>query len=194
MMGRKVPVVAVNNSGCVAGYYSSIAEAARTNGFSESSIHHAITSGGISYRLKWMKEEDYRRMWEEGRTDELKYSCRRINSERARRSWSCASESRRAERAANISRSKQRLVREHPEVMDKTRKAHMQPVMCVSTGECFESIKAFADKYGLNRISVTVAIRNGHRTGGFVVKKITKEEYEVYQKGRHQEEDWRNPA
>lgn len=188
-MGRKVPVVAVNNSGGVAGYYSSIAEAARVNGFSESAIHHAIASGGTSYRLRWMKEEDYRKIWEEGRTDELEYSCRRINSERARRSWSCASESRRAEWAANISRSKQRLVREHPEVMNKIIKAHMQPVMCVSTGECFESIKAFADKYGLNRISVTVAIRNGHRTGGFVVKKITKEEYEVYNKKRNQEED-----
>lgn len=193
-MGRKVPVVAVNNSGGVAGYYSSIAEAARVNGFSESSIHHAIASGGTSYRLKWMKEEDYRKIWEEGRTDELKYSYKQMNSDRARRSWSSASSKKRSERIANISKSRKKLVSEHPEVMAEAIKAHKQPVMCVSTGECFDSIKAFADRYGLNRISVTVAIRNGHRTGGLIVNKITKEEYEIYQKGRHQEEDWRNPA
>lgn len=189
MMGRKVPVVAVNNSGGVAGYYSSIAEAARINGFSESSIHHAITSGGTSYRLKWMKEEDYRSLWEEGRTDELKYSYRQMKSERARKGWSSTSGKDRSERIAKISRSRKKLVRERPEVMDKAVKAHRKPVMCVSTGECFDSIKAFADRYGLNRISVTVAIRNGHRTGGLIVKKITREDYEVYNKRRNQEED-----
>lgn len=189
MMGRKVPVVAVNNSGGVAGYYSSIAEAARVNGFSESAIHHAIASGGTSYRLRWMKEDDYRSIWEEGRTDELKYSYRQMNSDRVRRSWSSASSSKRSERSANISISRKKLVSEHPEVMAEAIKAHKQPVMCVSTGECFDSIKAFADRYGLNRISVTVAIRNGHRTGGLIVKKITREEYEVYNKKRNQEED-----
>ena len=193
-MGRKVPVVAVNNNGGVAGYYSSIAEAARINGFSETAIHHAITSGGTSHRLKWMKEEDYRKVWQEGRTDELKYSYRQMKSDRIRKGWNGVSEKRRSERVANIRRSKQRLVREHPEVMDNAVKAHRQPVMCVSTGECFDSIKAFADKYGLNRISVTGAIRNGHRPGGFVVRKITKEDYEIYNQKRNQEEDWRNPA
>lgn len=193
-MGRKVPVVAINNSGGVAGYYSSIAEAARVNGFSESPIHHAITSGGTSYRLKWMKEEDYRKIWEEGRTDELKFSYRQMKSERVRRGWSSASSKKRSERNANISKSRKKLVSDHPEVMAEAIKAHKQPVMCVSTGECFDSIKAFADRYGLNRISVTVAIRNGHRTGGLIVKKITREDYEVYNQKQNQGKDSGNPA
>lgn len=194
MVGKKVPVVAVSNSGGVAGYYESIAEAARINGFSESSIHHAITSGGTSYRLKWMREEDYRSLWEEGRTEELKYSYRQMESERIRKGWSSVSGKKRAERAANISRSRRKLVREHPEVMEKALKAHRQPVMCVSTGECFDSVKAFADAYGLNRISVSVALRKGHRTGGLTVMKITREDYEVYDQRRNQGKDSGNTA
>lgn len=190
MMGRKVPVVALKNNGDVAGYYTSIAEAARINGFSETGIHHAITSGGTSHRLKWMRESDYRKIWEERRTDELKYSYKQIKSDRARRSWSNASAEKRARRASNISKSRRKLVKERPEVMLEAIKAHRQPVLCVSTGECFESIKSFSDTYGLNRVSTTGAIRNGHRPGGMIVKKITKEEYEEYcNKKRNKEND-----
>lgn len=186
---RTKPIVAVGRNGEVLSYYESIAEAARMNGFSESAISYAISRGGTSHHIKWMKESDYREMWMNGRTDELSYSYRQMNSDRVRKGWQNASKEKRASRMANISMARKKLVKEHPEVMSATIKSHLQPILCISTGECFESIKAFAEKYGLNRVSATCNIQKGYKVRGLVAKKITKEEYEEYNKRRNQEKD-----
>ena len=46
-----------------------------------------------------------------------------------------------------------------------------------------------ADAYGFRRDSATSSIRNGYKVHGLIVKKITKEEYETYNKKRNQEND-----
>ena len=193
-MGRAQPIVAISQKGEILAYYESIAEAARMNGFSESSISNAISNGGTSYRVKWMKEADYRDVWMKGNTEELKYSYKEIKSERIRKGWRNSSPESRARRGANISKSKKRSVQEHPESMEKARRARMQPVFCVSTGAYFDSIKSFAEAYGLNRITTTGLIWKGYRVHGMIVKKITKEEYEDYNKRRNQEKDCSDPA
>lgn len=188
-MGRAQPIVAISQKGEILAYYDSIAEAARMNGFSGSSISNAISCGGTSYRVRWMKEAEYRNIWMEGKTGELKYSYKEMRSDRIRKGWRNSSSESRARRSANISKSKKKFVQEHPESMEKARKSHMQPVFCISTGEYFDSIKSFAEAYGLNRRTVTGNIWKGYRVHGMIVKKITKEEYEDYNKRRNQEKD-----
>lgn len=159
------------------------------NGFSESSISNAISCGGTSYRVRWMKEADYRDIWMNGKTDDLKYSYKGMKSDRIRKGWRNLSPEHRERRKANISKSRKKFVAEHPESMENTRKAHLQPVFCISTGEYFDSIKSFAEAYGLNIRTVTGNIWKGYRVHGMIVKKITKEEYENYNKRRNQEKD-----
>lgn len=188
-MSRKKGVVAIGRDGEILSYYESIAEAARMNGFSESAISHAVSSGGLSHRIRWMDEQSYRDIWMKGKTDTLKYSYKQINSERVRKGWMSVSAEKRNGRKANIRKSKKKLMSERPEVMEAAIRSHFQPVLCISTGECFESIKAFADAYGFRRDSATSSIRNGYKVHGLIVKKITKEEYETYNKKRNQEND-----
>lgn len=173
-MGRKVGIIAVGRNGEALSYYESIAEAARMNGISDTAIHHAMTSGGMCHGIRWMREPEFREMWMQGRTSELEYSPGQIRSDVIRKIWEAMPKERRIQRCRNISEAKKRLVKSNPECMEAARKAHIRPVICITTGERFESIVAFARKYGLNRGTVTNNLRNGYRTNGMIIQYLDK--------------------
>ena len=192
-MAEAKAVVAVNSKGNIAGAYKSISEAARINGFDRSAIGHAISTGCLSYKLRWMLEPDYRKLWFEGRTSELCYSFRQVAAEIGKKRWSNASEEARKRWRKSLSEAAKRKLKEHPEMLEKMNKAFCKPVLCITTDEVFESASAFARAYGSNPMVVSHNIRNGHKVWGkYAVKYITKEEYE--DAIRNQEKDSRNPA
>ena len=68
------PVVAVNPNGTVAGYFSSIKEAAVKSGRGRHAISLSCRKGSICKGFKWYYEKDFRKLYKEQRMDELKFS------------------------------------------------------------------------------------------------------------------------
>ena len=169
-MARKVGVIAIGRDGEAMSYYESIAEAARINGLSDTAIHHAMTSGGMCHGIRWMREPEFREMWMQGRTSELGYSPKQIRSDVIRKTWESMTAERRRQRCRNISAARKQSVKRNPKCMEAARKSHMRPVICVTTGEKFESIVALAAKYGLNRGTVTNNLRSGYKSKGMIIK------------------------
>ena len=172
IMSRKVGIIAVGRNGEALSYYESIAEAARMNGLSDTAIHHAMTSGGTCHDIRWVREPEYREMWMQGRISELEYSPEQKRSDGIRKIWEAMPEERRKQRCRNISAARKQSVKRNPECMEAARRSHMRPVICVTTGERFESIVALAAKYGLNRGTVTNNLRSGYRTNGMIIKYV----------------------
>lgn len=192
-MAEAKAVVAVNSKGNIAGAYKSISEAARINGFDGSGISHAISRGYTYKKLKWMLESEYRKLWFEGRTSELCYTLHERASNRVRKRWANASEESLKRWRKNMSESAKRKNREHPEVYEKVRIAHCKPVLCITTGEVFESAAACDRAFHVHPNITSQAIRRGYKIWSkYAVKYITKEEYE--DAIRNQEKDSRNPA
>lgn len=178
-MAKMKAVIAVNSKGEVAGSYESMSEAARINGFNASGISHALSKGYTYKKFRWILESEYRKLWFEGSTANLCYSIRDRSSERVRKRWANASAEDKMRWRNKMSESAKRRIREIPGVMESVRKAHCKPVLCITTGEVFESAADFARKHAAHPNVVTMAANRGYKVWGkWIVKYITKEEYE----------------
>ena len=182
----KVPIVAVNGNGEVLGYYESISNAAQVCGIYRRLITESLRTGKLCNGVKWIRETEYRQLWFEGRTGELSFSRKQIRSDIAVRTWKNLTDEQRESRSRNLSKSRKKLVQERPEVMEPSRESHRKPTLCINTGECFRSAIDLARAYGLNPSSVRTCISRGLRNKGYIIKYITKEEYD---QRRNKEED-----
>lgn len=172
MAGRKRPIVSVDEQGEIVSYYESTSEAAKLLGMHLANLHRAVRKGTICKGRKWMYEAEYREYWMQGRTGELAYSEHEIRSQRAVRSWSRLSPERRKEMGRLISKG----LRVSPKVRQFDGKSAWsvtsQPVMCVNTGERFDSIKKCAKGLGISAAGIQKALKEGHRIKGFVITHI----------------------
>lgn len=184
----KVPVVAVNEKGEAVGYYESVSEAAQINGIYRRLVTESLRTGKPYKGFKWIREEEYRKLWFEGRTLELSFSCEKMRSEVAFKRWRNLTQQQRESRRKNLSEARKKLQQQRPEVMEPTRDAHRQPALCINTGECFRSVVELANAYGLNPSSVRACVSRGHKNKGYVIKYITKEEYEHLKKQKTEEQ------
>lgn len=175
----KVPIVAVSEKGDAVGYYESVSEAARTNRIFRRLITESLRTGKPYKGFKWMRESEYRDLWFEGRTDELSFSCKEMRSEEAVRRWKNLTKEQRESRRRNMSEARKRLAQERPDIMEPSREAHRQPVLCINTGECFNSIVEMAKAYGLNPASVRSSAARGYGNKGYIIKRISKEEFKL---------------
>lgn len=150
--------------------YDNVQEAARINRSSPNNIWLAINKGTFHHKHKWMWEEDYRKFWFEGRTDELRNSFKEFRSKVAKEVHQNMSEDRKEQWKKNLSESKKRRNEAMPE--------HKNPLLCVTTGEVFPSQAHLARILGVTASAVSHAARTGYKVGGKAVVRITKEEYE----------------
>ena len=69
------------------------------------------------------------------------------------------------------SREKMRLAKlgkpQNQETKEKRSKSQWKPVICVETGEIFESVKAATAHFGLKKDRISSAIRKGRKVNGF---------------------------
>lgn len=177
-----MPVVAVNGKGEAVGYYESVSEAAQTNGIYRRLVTESLRTGKPYKGFRWMRESEYRDLWFKGRTSELSFSCKAMRSEVAVRRWQNLTPQQRESRRMNLSKARKKLQKQRPDIMEPVREAHRQPALCVNTGECFRSVKELAVAYGLNPSSVRACASRGHKNKGYVIKYISKEEYELLKK------------
>lgn len=184
---QKVPIVSVDEKGEVFGYYDSVSDAARLSGICRRYITESLRIGRPRKGYKWMRESEYRKLWFEGRTDELSFSYRQMRFDAKVKAWRNLTEEQRKIRSRRLSESRKRLARERPEVMEPSRESHRQPTLCVNTGECFKSVVDLSKAYGFKPSSVRTCVSRGLRHKGCIIKYITKEEYEEYNKRRNQE-------
>lgn len=190
---QKVPIVSVDEKGDIYGYYESVSEAAQLSGINRRYITDSLRIGRPRKGYRWVRESEYRKLWFEGRTDELSFSYKQMRFDAKVKAWRGLTEEQRKNRSRRLSESRKRIVKERPEIMEPSREAHRRPVLCINTGECFRSVVELGRTYGLNPSSVRSCISRGQRNKGYIVKYITKEEYEEYNKNRNQEKDRRNP-
>ena len=66
-------IVAVNTDGSMAGCFDSIKVAHEKYGLTRHLLTKACKTGNLYRGIKWMFEDEYRHLWEQGKTDMLKY-------------------------------------------------------------------------------------------------------------------------
>ena len=170
--------MAVDRNGQVISYYESITEAARINGSRHANISRSVINRTLHKGVLWLYEKDYRKLWFEGRLEELHYSVKNIRSESARKGWKNRTKEQREEHREACRRKRLEYLSRHKPVTEQAWLKRCKPILCISTGEVYESASAFARMLGVDHSAVTYAIRNGRKTKGMIVKYITKEEYE----------------
>ena len=163
-------IVAINGKGEIVSGYDNVQEAARINHSHPNNIWLAIQKGTFHHKHKWMWEEDYRTLWFEGRTDELRHSFKEFRSRTVKKGRQSMSKDRKEQWKKNLSESKKRRNEPMPE--------HKSPLLCVTTGEVFPSQVHLARILGVAASAVSHAVRTGYKVKGMAVVKITKEEYE----------------
>lgn len=73
-VGSNRPVVAVNPNGTVAGFFGSIKLAASISKVDRNSITDSCLRGAICRGLRFYYEKDFRKIYEEQRLDDLKFT------------------------------------------------------------------------------------------------------------------------
>lgn len=168
MQKKGKPVVAVNSKGEVVGAYRNVQEAARVNSSQQNNIYKAISQKTYHKKVMWMWEEEYRTYWMEGRTDELRHSYREWKRDMMLKHFRDKPQGELETWKKNISASRKEYVKTHPDSMPCRRKK----LLCVTTGEIYQSAVEFARKHDTVPSNVSHAARTGHRVKGMVVKFI----------------------
>ena len=168
-MSNLKPVVAINQKGEAIAYYESAMEASRVNGIHVSNLYYAISNGTPCHRFRWMHEKNYRELWMNDRTDELRFSNKELHAERTRKQWENMSEERKKERCRRISERKKEMYQKGIISRNVGAEVRSRPLICYNTGEEYPSVAAFARAIGTQSTYVSKAIRRGKRVKGFVV-------------------------
>ena len=156
-------VVAVSPSGEIAGSFDSITLAAQTVGTTVHYLWRSIKQQTFCHKLRWMYEEEYREYWMKGRTSELAYNREQLRKDHIREALNNLPKEVKERRARKISLYRKQLFKEGPDYHLKNMQAkRMRKVRCVTTGETFDSIKLFCDKYAA-RPGNAWACLNGRR-------------------------------
>lgn len=172
------PVVAVNPNGTVAGYFSSIKEAAVKSGRGRHAISLSCRKGSICKGFKWYYEKDFRKLYKEQRMDELKFSpdpnrekdsghyCKGHKQYKRFQDWPKELQ----EKRRVISReSCLRLINDPDSNFGPHRKSPpgiCKKVIALETGEVYYSVAECARKNGVGLSALFASLRRGTRCGG----------------------------
>ena len=162
---RFSPIVAIDADGSMCGYFDGIVYAARKYHLTAGKISEACKTGRIYYGLKWMYDEEYRKLWLEGRTHELAFKRTKYNQPMKKgttafKPMSEWSEESRQRRKKKYSETAYRLVHDPNCRFGKV--TSRKPVLCVTTGTEYPSIKAAALALGIPKNQISGALtRNG---------------------------------
>jgi len=154
-------IVAVGNDGAMAGYFEKIMDAVRKYGFTAGKLGEAIKTGKVYYGFKWMLDDDYKKLWLEGKTHELAFERTKYNRPMTKGTtpfkpmaeWS--DESKRKYRESQ-SRKAKRLWHDPNCKFGKC--VVKKPIVCVNTGVEYPSIKQAARELGIQSHQITGAI------------------------------------
>lgn len=166
MPARKVPVVAINGDGEIAGYYESMREAAELNGLDPVTISNAVSKKHWCRKRLWMRESDYKVYWLENRTGELRNSYKQSRKDAMRKRFEAMGEEGRERWRKKHSENRKAYLKLHPDKIIQPRKR----VLCITTGETFDSASDFARAYGVNTSNACRSARCGGRVKGMELK------------------------
>lgn len=184
--GKKKVVVAVNPDGSVERVFDYIKDAAAYYGCDRHSISRSCRLGKTAHGFKWFYEEDFRRIYMNCELEKLqwtpdpnrdRWTYRFVKGHEAgngffKRSEQCKKKSIEDQRKRNHKRW------EHGGYSESAKRL-CKPVICLTDGKEFPSVKDAAEYYGLKRAAVSGAI---HRVGTIHGLKIRlKSQYENQQ-------------
>lgn len=176
--GRKHAVVAVKPDGSMGGFFEFIRDACLIYGMDRHGISNSCRRGTICHGFRWMYDEEYRKYWLEGRTNELVYT---LDPNRDRITyrfkkghhigsnlWSDETRLRLNKRAAELSS------RRAADPEDKWGKGYVnhKPIRCVNNGREYKSIKEAAEHFGLRPGHISGAISRSGTVHGLKFVKL----------------------
>lgn len=170
--GKKRAVVAVNPDGSVAGYFEYIKDAVAKYGMNRHSVTNSCRRGTICRGLKWFYEEDFRRIYESGEFEKLKYT---LDPNRDRMTYHFKkghkanlgiywTDERRRKRAEDIKVVIKRRI-ENGAYKEAAKKLHKE-VINIDDGTVFPSVKAAAEYYGIPRNTISMCMHNFGKVRG----------------------------
>lgn len=177
-VGSNRPVVAVNPNGTVAGFFGSIKLAAGISKVDRNSITDSCLRGAICRGLRFYYEKDFRKIYEEQRLDDLKFTRnpnidintgRFVKGNKASKGFNNWSKERQ-EKQRKLSREKcLRLINDPdsnfgPNI--KSSKPLGKKVICLETKEVFLSAAECARKMNLNVDGLYSSIRRMNKDNG----------------------------
>lgn len=166
MRGKKTPIVAINPSGSLAGYFESLTDAAKRLDVNVSTIANALTKGRLSKGVKWMYEEKFRHLWM-CHPEKLPYQIDpRIDRFTGKMKKGCTFRPKGAPVSA----------KQLAALAENRKKSSLQgkPVRNVNDGMIFGSMCQAALHYGVSHVSVWNSVKTGKP-----IKKI-KSQFEYY--------------
>lgn len=177
-VGSNRPVVAVNPNGTVAGFFGSIKLAASISKVDRNSITDSCLRGAICRDLRFYYEKDFRKIYEEQRLDDLKFTRnpnidintgRFVKGNKASKGFNNWSKERQ-KKQRKLSREKcLRLINDPdsnfgPNI--KSSKPLGKKVICLETKEVFLSAAECARKMNLNVDGLYSSIRRMNKYNG----------------------------
>lgn len=177
-VGSNRPVVAVNPNGTVAGFFGSIKLAASISKVDRNSITDSCLRGAICRGLRFYYEKDFRKIYEEQRLDDLKFTRnpnidintgRFVKGNKASKGFNNWSKERQ-KKQRKLSREKcLRLINDPdsnfaPNI--KSSKPLGKKVICLETKEVFLSAAECARKMNLNVDGLYSSIRRMNKYNG----------------------------
>lgn len=177
-VGSNRPVVAVNPNGTVAGFFGSIKLAASISKVDRNSITDSCLRGAICRVLRFYYEKDFRKIYEEQRLDDLKFTRnpnidintgRFVKGNKASKGFNNWSKERQ-KKQRKLSREKcLRLINDPdsnfgPNI--KSSKPLGKKVICLETKEVFLSAAECARKMNLNVDGLYSSIRRMNKYNG----------------------------
>lgn len=167
--GKKKVVVAVNPDGSVERVFDYVKDAAAYYGCDRHSISRSCRLGKTAHGFKWFYEEDFRRIYMNCEFEKLKWTPdpnrdrwtnKFVKGHKAgngfeKRSMESKQKTKDGQRERNLKRWERGGYEE-------TSRRNCKPVICLTDGKEFPSVKQAAEYYGLPQASVSGAI---HRVG-----------------------------
>lgn len=167
--GKKKVVVAVNPDGSMERVFDYIKDAAAYYGCDRHSISRSCLRGTVAHGFKWFYEEDFRRIYMNCEFEKLKWT---PDPDRDRWKYHLkkghkagngfekrSEENKHKAREGQRERNRKRHERGGYE---ETSRRNCKPVICLTDGKEFPSVKQAAEHYGLTQAAVSGAI---HRVG-----------------------------
>lgn len=172
---RTKDIVAVDADGSMCGYFERIVDAARKYNLTAGKISDACKTGHLYYGLKWMYNDDYHKLWLEGRTHELAYKRTKYTQPMKKgtstfKPMSEWSEESRQKRKEQYRQTAYRLVHDPNCRFGKV--IVRKPVLCVTTGKEYPSIKAAAVDLGIPKNQISGALSRNGTVHGYKFKTI----------------------
>ena len=160
-MNKPMRVIALNKDAKMIGQFDSIANAARYMGASYASLNVRLIKKKPYKQILFIREPEYREHWLKGTTDTLKFLSRKENiANRLHKQWK-----------NKDSEAKKAFVERLHKNRDEWNKLNKnKKVICVETGEVYESIYDCANKNEIPKGSMNRILKHGTKRNGKTFK------------------------